>query len=286
MVIEKSKTKIPQDLNALKSDVASFASSLGLASYTTPVASSASGFDDTDFRKSGPINPRSNGTSSSNSLPKNKFLKDKTNNSRTEYGKPNRKFEPKRTDAFEVKTTNDNVNASKFKNLPKLPLVKAKALGVWHVDAAELEEKVIGKQVRKKVEISRLEEWKQLVEKKKELGERLLAQYVQDYESSGGQNGDIKMVMATQRSGTAADKVSAFSVMVGDNPIANLRSFDALLGNYILCTRSFWLLFYCYLFSYIIFVFLFYFSFFSLQRKGYIFVLYVMYIYIFVLSFS
>lgn len=276
MVIEKSKTKIPQDLNALKSDVASFASSLGLASYTTPVASSASGFDDTDFRKSGPINPRSNGTSS-NSRPKNKFLKDKTNNGRTDYGKPNRKFEPKRTDAFEVKTTNDNVNASKFKNLPKLPLVKAKALGVWHVEAAELEEKVIGKQVRKKVEINRLEEWKHLVEKKKELGERLLAQYVQDYESSGGQNGDIKMVMATQRSGTAADKVSAFSVMVGDNPVANLRSFDALLGNYILCTRSFLLLFYCYLFSYIISVFFF----FSLQRKGYIFVIYIYIIYIY-----
>lgn len=234
MVTDKAKTKNPQDLNALKSDVASFASSIGLAA-DTPVASSASGFDDTDFRKSGPINPRSNGASP-NSRPKNKFLKDKTNN-RTEYGKPNRKFEPKRTDAiFEATTTNDNVNASKFKNLPKLPLVKAKALGVWHVDAAELQEKVIGKQVRNKVEISKLEEWKQLVEKKKELGERLLAQYVQDYESSGGQNGDIKMVMATQRSGTAADKVSAFSVMVGDNPVANLRSFDALLGNYILCT--------------------------------------------------
>lgn len=252
MVIEKSKAKITQDLDALKSDVASFASSIGLAGYT-PVASSASGFDDTDFRKSGPINPRSDGVSP-NSRPKNKFLKDKTN-SRTEYGKPKRKFEPKRTDAFEVKTTNDNVNASKFKSSPKLPLVKAKALGVWHVDAAELEEKVIGKQVRKKVEINKLEEWKQLVERKKKLGERLLAQYVQDYESSGEQNGDIKMVMATQRSGTAADKVSAFSVMVGDNPIANLRSFDALLGNYILCPRSFWWLFYCYLFLYYIFVF-------------------------------
>lgn len=228
MVNRKSKTKIPQDLNALKSDVASFASSIGL-SASVPLASSASGFDDTDFRKTGPIiNTRSN-RGSPNSPPKNKYLKDKTN-SRTENGKPNRKFEPKRTAAFEVKTTNDNVNASKFNNLPKLPLVKAKALGVWHVDAAELEEKVIGNRVRKKVEITKLEEWKQLVEKKKELGERLLAQYVQDYESSGGQNGDIKMLMATQRSGTAADKVSAFSVMVGDNPIANLRSFDALLG--------------------------------------------------------
>jgi hypothetical protein len=38
------------------------------------------------------------------------------------------------------------------------------------------------------------------------------------------------MLLATQRSGTNADKVSAFSVLIGDNPVGNLRSLDALLG--------------------------------------------------------
>ncbi|KAL2481603.1 CCAAT-binding factor [Abeliophyllum distichum] len=57
-----------------------------------------------------------------------------------------------------------------------------------------------------------------------------MAQYVQEYESSRGQSGNIKMLFATQRSGTAADKVPAFSVLVGDNPVANLRSIDMLLG--------------------------------------------------------
>lgn len=88
---------------------------------------------------------------------------------------------------------------------------------------------MVGKE-KKKVEARDLNEWKSFVEKKRELGERLMAQYAKDYESSRGQSGDIKMLYATQRSGTVTDKVSAFSVLVGDNPIANLRSLDALLG--------------------------------------------------------
>ncbi|KAK2998509.1 hypothetical protein RJ639_024601 [Escallonia herrerae] len=101
------------------------------------------------------------------------------------------------------------------------------SVGVWYEDAAQLEVKVIGK---KKVEYKNLVEWKNLVAKKKELGERLLAQYTQDYEASRGHSGDIKMLVATQRSGTAADKVSAFSVMIGESPIANVKSLDALIG--------------------------------------------------------
>ncbi|PWA96240.1 CCAAT-binding factor [Artemisia annua] len=115
----------------------------------------------------------------------------------------------------------------KYKNLPKLPLMKASALGVWYTDAAELEGKVIGD---KKKGIKGVEEWKELVEKKRELGERLLWQFVSDYEGTRAQSGDIKMVLATQRSGTVTDKVSAFSVLVGDNCIANIKSIDALIG--------------------------------------------------------
>jgi hypothetical protein len=52
------------------------------------------------------------------------------------------------------------------------------------------------------------------------------------------------MLISTQRSGTAADKVSAFSVLVGDNPVANLRSLDALLGKFYF--HWFLLLFICF----------------------------------------
>lgn len=36
--------------------------------------------------------------------------------------------------------------------------------------------------------------------------------------------------MATQRSGTMTNKVFAFSVLVGENLIGNMRSLDVLLG--------------------------------------------------------
>ncbi|XWS12200.1 hypothetical protein CRYUN_Cryun37aG0069600 [Craigia yunnanensis] len=120
----------------------------------------------------------------------------------------------------------------KFKNLPALPLVKTSALSVWYEDELELEKKVFGEERKGKkvVEVRNVEEWKRLVEKKRELGERLMWQYAKDYELSKGTSGDMKMVLASQRSGTAADKVSAFSFVVGDNPVANLKSIDGLLG--------------------------------------------------------
>ncbi|KAL0341800.1 UNVERIFIED_CONTAM: CCAAT/enhancer-binding protein zeta [Sesamum calycinum] len=189
------KPKPSEDTATLQSDLASFASSLGFSSAAAP----SSGFNDSDFRKTGPIKPQQD-----------------------QKPAKNQKYEPRNSNLL-AETDNN-----RFKNLPKLPLVKASALGVWHDDAAELEEKLIGKD--KKIEFNSVEEWRSLVEKKKELGERLLVQYAQDYLSSRGQHGDIKMLVATQRSGTAADKVSALSVLIGDNAVANLRSIDSLLG--------------------------------------------------------
>ncbi|KAL6996203.1 auxilin-like clathrin-binding protein required for normal clathrin function [Sarracenia purpurea var. burkii] len=229
MAISKSKKPEPtEDIELLKSDVASFASSIGLSS---PLPTS--GFDDSDFRKTGTLKPNSKPPQknpskqpNSNGEPKSearaKASKDKSNDNRKERPKP-RVIQP---------SSADNLNVlDKFKNLSKLPLVKASSLGVWYVDAAELEEKVIGSEAKKnKVEFRDVEEWRRFVAKKKELAGRLLAQYARDFESSRGQSGDVKMLIATQRSGTATDKVSAFSVMVGENPIANMRSLDALLG--------------------------------------------------------
>ncbi|KAL0319476.1 UNVERIFIED_CONTAM: CCAAT/enhancer-binding protein zeta [Sesamum angustifolium] len=215
------KPKPSEDTATLQSDLASFASSLGFSSAAAP----SSGFNDSDFRKTGPIKPQSQPPSNTqkNSSQKNFNIKNRKPNPRKDQ-KPakNQKYEPRNSNLL-AETDNN-----RFKNLPKLPLVKASALGVWHDDAAELEEKLIGKD--KKIEFNSVEEWRSLVEKKKELGERLLVQYAQDYLSSRGQHGDIKMLVATQRSGTAADKVSALSVLIGDNAVANLRSIDSLLG--------------------------------------------------------
>ena len=214
----------PEDLELLKSDVASFASSLGLSSSTP---SSYSGFNDTDFRKTGHI--QTNKAQKKEKQAQNSKTT-KTQKPLDQNSKPNEKLKPKPPVLSLEDSNNDKaLRFETFKNMPKLPLVRASGLGVWYVDAEELEAKVVGKE--RKVEVKNVEEWKRVVEKKRELGERLMTQYVKDYESSRGQSGDIKMLIATQRSGTATDKVSAFSVLVGDNPVANLRSLDALLGN-------------------------------------------------------
>lgn len=218
------------DMEAFKSELASVASSLGFATSAVP----SSGFDDSDFRKKGRIKSHKNTPSKDN----NDTNKDsqhgnenKNNKKRTNNDKFGKKPKPQPKAELQVDNNLWNTTPGKYKNMPKLPLVKASALAVWYVDAAELEDKVIGSEKKNKIaEFKNVNEWKSKVEKKKELGERLLAQYAQDYESSRGQSGDIKMLLTTLRSGTAADKISAFSVMIGDNPTANLRSLDALLG--------------------------------------------------------
>ncbi|RZC77535.1 hypothetical protein C5167_001718 [Papaver somniferum] len=262
MAISKGKKKVKetQDMEAIKSDVASFASSIGLASSAT-ASNPSSGFDDSDFRKTGtiknPQNPDSNkkkkiqNPKSSNEETKKpqkenfekgkKQLNPKKGFSEENKKPQNGKFEKKK---YENNNKNDRIvkekvtpvsidNSkplnNKWKNLPKLPCIRATSLRVWYEDAAELESKIIGNEA-KKIEAKNEVEWKNLVAKKREVGERLMAQFTEDFETSKGNSGDIKMLLATQRSGTAVDKVSAFSVLVGENPIANIRSLDALLA--------------------------------------------------------
>nr|XP_043625221.1 CCAAT/enhancer-binding protein zeta [Erigeron canadensis] len=204
----------------LQSEVANFASSLGLSSSLP-----SSGFNDTDFRK-----PKSHKNPKNDVITPTK-TNNKLNNDTKGKQPPLRPTPKPRDNVFPQLAAASNKVFDRFKNLPKLPLMKASTLGVWYEDAAELEANLIGTGAgRKKVEIKDVEEWKSLVQKKKEVAERLLAQYVIEYEKVRGQSGDIKMVLATQRSGTGADKVSAFSVLVGDNPIANIRSIDQLIG--------------------------------------------------------
>ncbi|WCJ33430.1 CCAAT-binding factor [Euphorbia peplus] len=215
------------NLELLQSDVASFASSLGLSSSLP-----SSGFNDVDFRKP-PKNPKPKTPNSQSNKIQDKNPNKLENNSKFDQ---NAKKKPVPKPPVLSLDENDKSNSSyatlfaKYKSLPKLPLVNASILGVWHVDAMEFENKVLGEGKGKLDLKMGMDEWKRVVEKKSQLGERLMWQYAQDYEKSRGKSGDIKMLVATQRSGTAADKVSAFSVLVGDNPVANLRSLDALLG--------------------------------------------------------
>lgn len=107
--------------------------------------------------------------------------------------------------------------------------------GSWYVDADELEGRVLGKEAMgTKPKVTGVEELRRLVERKKELGERLMKQYTREYEEMARKkkSGDLRLLEATARSGTTTDKVSAFACLVEDNPIANVRSLDALLCKY------------------------------------------------------
>ncbi|MBA0569795.1 hypothetical protein Golob_003501 [Gossypium lobatum] len=230
-----SNSKTAQDVELLKSDIASFASSLG---FSADSSLPYSGFNDVDFRKAGPLKPPKP-PKTPNTPKQNSQLEKKRSNTQTPKAdkntKNNQRPKPK-PPALSLDDSNKSNRFSrdpdKFKNLPALPLVKASALSAWYEDESELEKKLFGEEGKgkKAVNVRNVEELERLVEKKMELGERLMWQYAKDYELSKGKSGDMKMVLASQRSGTAADKVSAFSFVVADNPVANLKSLDGLLG--------------------------------------------------------
>uniref|UniRef100_A0A7N0TZJ5 CCAAT-binding factor domain-containing protein n=1 Tax=Kalanchoe fedtschenkoi TaxID=63787 RepID=A0A7N0TZJ5_KALFE len=207
------------DVESLKSDIASFASSLGLAT-TAP----SSGFNDSDFRKTGSMK-------GSKSEKQRSGAGRRKAEKRVDSRKAGNETGGEKAGALTQLTENliaKGRNFDKFKNAPRLPLMRVSGLGVWYVFAAELEGKVIG--AGRRAEGRDLGEWKAVVERKRELAERLMAQYAVEYERTEGKKGDVNMLLTTQRVGTAADKVSAFSVLLEENPVANMRSLDALIA--------------------------------------------------------
>ncbi|KAK9290836.1 hypothetical protein L1049_009014 [Liquidambar formosana] len=210
-ISEWNEPQKPRDIENLESEVDSFASSIGLFSSLP-----SSGFNDSDFRLK-PHRPSKPNSISSNKKPDLKR-------------EGERKHKNKNKNESRLSLVEDLKGFCKFSNMPKLPLMKASLLEVWYIDAEELEAKVIG-EANKKLVVENVEEWKDLVARKRKVAERLLAQYTQDYESSKEQRGHhVKMVSARLKFGTMADKVLSCSALVGENPITNLKSLDNLLA--------------------------------------------------------
>jgi ribosome biogenesis protein MAK21 len=206
-----------EDIEALKSDVASFASSLGLVAG----AGNPSGFDDSDFRKSGPIKPLkpSKQPDQTSDVPQN------TANS--EKPKPAKKTHPLELHVPQAGSTPGATT--------NYPLMKAAALsGQWYTDAEELEAKVLGNCKQMPPAVG-LQEMQQLVARKRELAGKLMAQYAWEYDKVRRGKGDLKLLEMSAKSGTSADKVSAFTCLVEDNPIANIRALDSLVGELHFC---------------------------------------------------
>uniref|UniRef100_A0A0E0LYB7 CCAAT-binding factor domain-containing protein n=1 Tax=Oryza punctata TaxID=4537 RepID=A0A0E0LYB7_ORYPU len=199
-----STSVVGDDIDALKSDVASFASSLGFLAGNT-----SSGFDDSDFRKSGPINPPK-----TTDAPPNP--------------KPTTTKKPHPLDIHGPNTTTNSVSGAATTNYP---LIKATALsGQWYADAGELEASVLGARKQLLPSVGGLQEMQRILEGKRELAEKLMAQYTVEYDMVKRGSGDLKLLEISAKSGTSADKVSAFTCLIEDNPIANMRALDSLLG--------------------------------------------------------
>lgn len=236
-----SKPNPSTELDVITSDVASY------------LARPSSGFNDTSFREESkpktrePKKPKKDRSEQKNQneatqgdagKPKSNTPNEKGKNlgARKQTNNDTQTNQPKpRTDVLSIDDETTGYKAKrfdKFRALPKLPLVKASLLSSeWYNDAQELEEKVFGGgDHRKAAAATNKEDLKGVAEKKRELGERLMWQYEEDFKSSKAKTGDLQMVISAQKSGTMADKITAFEIMVGENPIANMKSLDALLG--------------------------------------------------------
>jgi ribosome biogenesis protein MAK21 len=217
----KKKSKKPsagegdgEDMDLLKSDVATFASSLGLVAGA---GDPAGGFDDSDFRKSGPMKKPPK--------PPSEQSHQTTENTANPHQNPKPSKKPHPLELHGPLTT-----AKPGSVTTNYPLMKAAALsGQWYTDADELEAKVLGARKQAPPAVG-LQEMQRMVERKRELAEKLMVQYAREYDTVRRGHGDLKLLEISAKSGTSADKVSAFTCLVEDNPIANIRALDSLFG--------------------------------------------------------
>ncbi|CAI7878157.1 unnamed protein product, partial [Closterium sp. NIES-54] len=73
-------------------------------------------------------------------------------------------------------------------------------------------------------------EWMALAEKLRGEGDALLKEAAEAYERRKESSSDARWLAAVRRSGTAADRVAALTVVIQDDPVANLTNLDALLA--------------------------------------------------------
>ncbi|CAI5475406.1 unnamed protein product [Closterium sp. Yama58-4] len=77
-------------------------------------------------------------------------------------------------------------------------------------------------------------EWMALAEQLRGEGDALLKEAAEAYERRKESSSDARWLAAVRRSGTAADRVAALTVVIQDDPVANLANLDALLGKSLL----------------------------------------------------
>ena len=61
-------------------------------------------------------------------------------------------------------------------------------------------------------------------------GEKLLSLAALTFERERSKDSDARWLDTARKSGTTSDKIAAMTVVLQEDPVANLRSLDALLG--------------------------------------------------------
>ncbi|CAM6129014.1 unnamed protein product [Calypogeia fissa] len=260
--VKSAKRKSPaQNLQAIQVDVASFAASLGFSSGATGGISSG-GFDDSDFRKKGPIRKGAKQISAAEShggedesepgggsKPKKKDRKDKKKKKKSEeFGADDSGDENEGKPRKGKKETSNGVAAdglskgAKKGNKPepgssKIHEVLNAALGGTDVPTTKKRKGSWNKQ-QGDDDQGALSPKRSFfgsgdadsVRKLREEAQQLLDKAAQEYERSRQNNSDAQWLMQARRSGTSTDRVAAMTVILQDNPKANVRTLDALIG--------------------------------------------------------
>ncbi|XP_024524800.1 CCAAT/enhancer-binding protein zeta [Selaginella moellendorffii] len=211
---------------ALKADVASFAANLGLAS-------SQVGFNDADFRKKGPLkrgtarNPDK--AEKSQRIPRKK--KETGGNSRRDgrnAGSQARKWPPPKPRAEDWKNEAKKVNVSVAKVRFGKDVVHSLSRWAgsgekWYETAAGISSAIQFVEPEKEVADG-------FVQLKRKEAEALLQLVAVEFERSRRNSSDMRMIQSARRSGTSGDKVAAMTILIQENPVANLQTLDSLLA--------------------------------------------------------
>eukprot|EP00240_Pyramimonas_obovata_P005148 CAMPEP_0118950608 /NCGR_PEP_ID=MMETSP1169-20130426/51692_1 /TAXON_ID=36882 /ORGANISM="Pyramimonas obovata, Strain CCMP722" /LENGTH=428 /DNA_ID=CAMNT_0006897491 /DNA_START=18 /DNA_END=1301 /DNA_ORIENTATION=- len=229
------------DVNAIKSDVAEFAAQLGLAS-------GGSGFDDRDFRT--PPKPKQpKPTADAEDSKSNKEnSKEQTTGKGKGHVKGN-KFKPE-VPGLKDRTWKESVGPRPAKTttapVARPPGQSFSRVGLnqvidklldgtpWHEQLADMSElkEPTGKKGKKKGEGVSEEKQAELVKAARATAESILERLAKAYEQEHERNdpADAKWLQTVRRSGTTADKLAAWTVVIQENLPANMRSLDAVLN--------------------------------------------------------
>ncbi|KAG6543422.1 hypothetical protein Mapa_015092 [Marchantia paleacea] len=239
----KAKSKPAEQLGqiqAIQSDVASFAASLGLAAG----AGVSSGFDDSDFRKVGSIRKpeqlkqavvekKMKGTENNNSAVRKDYRgigsgktrrvdADRKQGSKDSAGGNNRG--KRLSNGLEGNDPNGPGDKSPGGWKPKENHANSKKRnGSWEIVAD-------GESEVKRSLVDTPYGEPEFVKKLRSEAQDLLEKAANDFEKNRSRDKDAEWLLKARRSGTSADRVAAMTVILQENPKANVRTLDALLG--------------------------------------------------------